>query len=520
MGMYLNPGNEEFAQTIESDYVDKTGMIALINKTINKKHKLTCISRPRRFGKSYAAQMLCAYYDHTCDSHSLFDGYEISKDESYETHLNQYQVIYLDMTNILGKTKPENLVQFIEHSIETEVLAVYPSVKKGTSFDQTLLNTVETTNTKFIVIIDEWDAPIRETPKISEVYLNFLRMLFKSSGTTSKIFAAAYMTGILPIKKTKGQSAISDFDEYSVLEPLEFAPFTGFTEEEVKRICAEKQMDFEKAKKWYDGYTIGDEQSIYNPYSVMRAMRSRKFQSYWQKTSASENLEILISINKDGLQEDIIKLIAGEELQVYTKGFNNDFEKFRTKDDVLTLLIHLGYLSYNSDTGRVRIPNEEIRFEFNELLRTTDQAQLVNLIKASEQLLADTFAGNGDAVAEAIKKVRDTNYAPAHYNNEQSLRYAVKFAYIICIDRYMKVEELASGKGLADIVYIPKPTTALPALVVELKWNESANSAIKQIKAKNYPAVLQNYVGEIILVGINYSEKTEKHTCKIEKISK
>ena len=524
MGMYLNPGNEEFAQTIESDYVDKTGMIALINNTINKKHKLTCVSRPRRFGKSYAAQMLCAYYDHTCDSHSLFDGYEISKDENYTTYMNQYQVIYLDMTNLLGKTKPENLVQFIEDSIATEILAVYPNVKKGMSFDQTLLNTVETTNKKFIMIIDEWDAPIRETPEISEKYLNFLRMLFKSSGTTSKIFAAAYMTGILPIKKMKGQSAVSDFKEYSVLNPGKFAKYTGFIEDEVKQLCEQKGLDFDKTKKWYDGYSFGSETSIYNPFSVMSAIDTGEFESYWKQTSAAENLitymEVEIQKEKSELQAKILKLVAGENLEVDVSNFNNDCENFNSDDDVLTLLIHLGYLSYDKNTKRVRIPNEEIRTEFNKLLKKDKYTKLAELINRSEQLLADTFAGNGDAVAEAIEKVRATNYAPAHYNNEQSLRYAVKFAYIICVDRYMKVEELASGKGLADVVYIPKPTTALPALVVELKWNESANSAIKQIKAKNYPAVLQDYVGEIILVGINYSENTGKHTCKIEKISK
>jgi len=524
MGMYLNPGNEEFAQTIESDYVDKTGMIALINNTINKKHKLICVSRPRRFGKSYAAQMLCAYYDHTCDSHSLFDGYEISKDENYTTYMNQYQVIYLDMTNLLGKTKPENLVQFIEDSIATEILAVYPNVKKGMSFDQTLLNTVETTNKKFIMIIDEWDAPIRETPEISEKYLNFLRMLFKSSGTTSKIFAAAYMTGILPIKKMKGQSAVSDFKEYSVLNPGKFAKYTGFTEEEVKQLCEQKGLDFDKTKKWYDGYSFGSETSIYNPFSVMSAIDTGEFESYWKQTSAAENLitymEVEIQKEKSELQAKILKLAAGENLEVDVSNFNNDCENFNSDDDVLTLLIHLGYLSYDKNTKRVRIPNEEIRTEFNKLLKKDKYTKLAELINRSEQLLADTFAGNGDAVAEAIEKVRATNYAPAHYNNEQSLRYAVKFAYIICVDRYMKVEELASGKGLADVVYIPKPTTALPALVVELKWNESANSAIKQIKARNYPAVLQDYVGEIILVGINYSENTGKHTCKIEKISK
>ena len=462
MGMYLNPGNEEFAQTIESDYVDKTGMIALINNTINKKHKLTCVSRPRRFGKSYAAQMLCAYYDHTCDSHSLFDGYEISKDENYTTYMNQYQVIYLDMTNLLGKTKPENLVQFIEDSIATEILAVYPNVKKGMSFDQTLLNTVETTNKKFIMIIDEWDAPIRETPEISEKYLNFLRMLFKSSGTTSKIFAAAYMTGILPIKKMKGQSAVSDFKEYSVLNPGKFAKYTGFTEEEVKQLCEQKGLDFDKTKKWYDGYSFGSETSIYNPFSVMSAIDTGEFESYWKQTSAAENLitymEVEIQKEKSELQAKILKLAAGENLEVDVSNFNNDCENFNSDDDVLTLLIHLGYLSYDKNTKRVRIPNEEIRTEFNKLLKKDKYTKLAELINRSEQLLADTFAGNGDAVAEAIEKVRATNYAPAHYNNEQSLRYAVKFAYIICVDRYMKVEELASGKGLADVVYIPNCT--------------------------------------------------------------
>ena len=466
MGMYINVGNSGFAEILNGDYIDKTSLIAIMNARIHiSDEKFVCISRPRRFGKSYTAQMLCAYYDCSCDSHALFDGLEISKDASYQTHLNQYQVIYLDMTNLLGKTKPENLIQFMEESIEEELLAFYPDIQKGKSFDQTLLNAVECSRKivdgeekkyKFIMIIDEWDAPIREAPKISEQYLNFLRMLFKSSGTTEKIFAGAYMTGILPIKKTKGQSAVSNFDEISILDPLEFAPFTGFTEEEVKKICSEKQMSFEEAKKWYDGYTIGDAKSIYNPYSVMKAMRSHQFKSYWRRTSASENLEILISINQDGLQEDILKLIAGEELQVDTEDFNNDFENLATKDDVLTLMIHLGYLSYDANTGYVRIPNEEIRTEFNKLLRSKKQTQLVSLIRSSEQLLNDTFDGNGNAVAEAIRKIRETNYAPMHYNNEQSLRYAVKFAYIICIDRYLKVEELPSGKGLTDVVYIPK----------------------------------------------------------------
>ena len=539
MGIYFNPGNSAFAITADSDYVDKTGMIAIINKRINKKHNLFCISRPRRFGKSYAAQMLCAYYDHTCDSHAMFDGREISKDEGYQAHLNQYQVIYLDMTNLLGKTKPENLVQFIEDSVETEILTAYPDVKKGMSFDETLINAVERNNMKFIMIIDEWDAPIRETPEISETYLNFLRMLFKSSGTTAKIFAAAYMTGILPIKKSKGQSAVSDFDEYSILAPKEFAPYTGFTEEEVRELCEEHSVDFRRMKYWYDGYSVGDVQSVYNPYSVMKAIRDKRFDSFWRYTSAADSLLTYINVSikdndTDGLQESILRLIDGETLEIDSSGFKNDVREFSSRDDVLTLLVHLGYLAYRREeeiiplgdgdiiektTEYVSIPNEEIRREFKKLLPKAEHEKLRELLYHSEQLYKATLDGDEAAVAEAIKAVQHSNYAPTFYNDEQALRYVIKFAYITCVDKYLKIEELPSGHGIADVVYLPQKRTD-PAIIVELKWNKSGEAAIRQIKSNDYPAILKNYVGEIILVGIDYHEKTDEHSCRIEKISK
>ena len=153
MGIYLNPGNSGFAEIVSDDYVDKTGMIDLINRKINKPQKLICISRPRRFGKSYAAQMLCAYYDHTCNSHSLFDDKEVAKTEHYEDCINKFNVIYLDMTNLLGKVKPELLIDFIQESVTEELLAEYPKIKRGSTFDQTLINTVESGNPKFIMII-------------------------------------------------------------------------------------------------------------------------------------------------------------------------------------------------------------------------------------------------------------------------------------------------------------------------------------------------------------------------------
>ncbi len=519
MGTYLNPGNSGFKRILKGNYVDKTGMIGLVNERIETSNNLICISRPRRFGKSYAAQMLCAYYDHTCNSHSLFDDKQVSKTEYYGDCINKFNVIYLDMTNLLGKVKPESLIAFIEESVTEELLAEYPKIKRGSTFDQTLINTVESGNPKFIMIIDEWDAPIRETPQITKDYLLFLRMLFKSSNTTSKIFSAAYMTGILPIKKDKGQSAVSDFDEFTVIEPGEYSEYIGFTENEVRNLCDRYHMSFEKAKQWYDGYTFSETQSIYNPYSIMKAMQKRVYRSYWQQTSAAENLETLININKDGLQEDILKLIAGEQIVVNTNRFKNDFATFTSKDDVLTLLIHLGYLVYNSETRRVRIPNEEVRFEFDDLLQNAQHTGLARLVQNSEKLLQDTLNGNETEVVNAIVRVRNTNYAPMFYNNEQALRYVIKFAYIICIDYYLKVEELPTGHGIADVVFIPKRDTSLPAMIVELKWNETADSAIQQIKEKRYPTILEGYVGEMVLVGINYNEKSKKHSCKIEKIN-
>jgi hypothetical protein len=530
MGTYLNPGNSGFAEMLQSEYVDKTGLIRLINSSIGTKKKLTCISRPRRFGKSYAAQMLCAYYDKTCDSHGLFADYSIASDQTYEKHIGKYDVIYLDMTNIIGETDPEDIVAYIKRNIIEEIKAAYPKVKIEEGFAATLVNLVEHTKNQVVMIIDEWDAPIRETPEIESKYLKFLRMLFKSSGTTSRIFAASYITGILPIKKDGSQSAISDFEEYSMLEPRGFAEYVGFTEDEVQRECERLDKSFSNMKKWYDGYTVGECRSIYNPYSVMQALATGQYKSYWKKTSAAETLMTYIDMDQDGLQDDIARLIAGESIVVDTDSFSNDVETFACKDDVLTLLIHLGYLtyeevddSYDDDgqlAGLAKIPNEEVRSEFEKILRKSKHTSLIQLIKRSDQLLSDTIAGNTEAVARAIQEVHDSEYAPTFYNNEQSLRYVVKMAYLSCVDQYSKVEELPSGHGIADVVFVPKRTSSLPAMVVELKWDKSAAGAIQQIKTNGYQRILENYCGDVILVGINYDKKTKDHECEIEFHSK
>ena len=526
MGNYLNPGNKGFVRIVHSRYIDKTGLIGLLNKRIDTMDNLVCVSRPRRFGKSYAAQMLCAYYDHTCDSHELFDRYQVSAEAGYAEYLNHYNVINLDMAGVVSdaiknKKAISDIPMRLSEAIRKELVEFCPQIKNQDNLSNCFTECVELTGKKFIFVIDEWDAVIREAKGDAEAqrtYLSLLREWFKNGNFTPKVVAAAYMTGILPIKKDGSQSAISDFKEFTILNPGEFTPYTGFTEAEVQELCGEYGMDFELARIWYDGYDFANVGSIYNPYSVMETMKSGEYESHWQKTSVAENLVTYINMDKEGLQADIIKLLAGEHIKVNTRGFKNDFENFSSKDEVLTLLIHLGYLSYDKTTKRVRIPNEEVKLEFTDILENPKHTRLAGLIQTSEQLLADTLAGKEEAVAEAIEKVRETNYAPQYYNNEQALRYAVKFAYIVCVDRFMKIEELPSGKGSADLVFVPRRDTAYPAIIIELKWNRDEAEALGQINEKNYAAVLEEYVGEIVKVGLNYDVESKKHSCKIEKI--
>ena len=527
MGTYVNPGNQAFRRISDPNYVDMTGLIRLINERVGGADSLVCISRPRRFGKSYAAKMLAAYYDCSCDSRELFDHKSISRAKSYREYLNRYNVVCLDITNFVSQARAvgrplREVPQMILDALREDLRRVYPDLPSRNTLNDELLYCAEGSDGKpFIFIIDEWDAMIREAKKdvdAQSAYLNLLRGWFKNMNFTPKAVAAAYMTGILPIKKDGSQSAISDFHEYSMLYPGEFAKFTGFSETQVKRLCRKNGIDFESVKAWYDGYELTGEHAVYNPYSVMSACREKACRSFWNTTSASEAMTDYINMDFDGLQETVAQLIGGAEIEVNPSQFQNDFERFRTKDDVLTLLIHLGYLSYNSRKGTAHIPNEEVRDEFRSFLGNDQVGEhWRKLIDRSRRLLNDTIKGDAEAVAAALEEIRGENYAPQFYNNEQSLRAVIKYAYLAAIARYVKIEEMPSGKGIADIVFIPGTFSRLPAMVVELKWNRSAGGAISQIKKKNYSGVLTPYAGNILLVGINYSERTGRHTCEIER---
>ena len=527
MGRYVNPGYQAFKRIAGPEYVDKTGLISLMNDRIDSDDCLVCISRPRRFGKSYAAKMLAAYYDCSCDSHGLFKDKKIADTADYEKTINQYNVICLDISGFVSYARREkkqlsDIPSSIAQAVKEEILALDPEAPGEKSLEDCLLHCIEQPGGRsFVFIIDEWDALIREAKddwNAQTAYLDLLRGWFKDTTFTPKVVAAAYMTGILPIKKDGSQSAISEFDECSMLSPGDFAEFVGFTEKEVQRLCAGGSIDFEQMKAWYDGYDIDPVGSVYNPYSVMKALKSGKCRSYWRKTSAAESLISYINMDFDGLQELIARLIAGDMIHVNTVSFQNDFVSFENADDVLTLLIHLGYLTYDEKEKTAHIPNEEVRGEFEQFLaQKRVNTGWVSLIKRSQKLLDDTVAGRNDEVAAAMSEIRQEQYAPQFYNSEQSLRAIIKYAYIAAVGQYVKIEEMPSGRGIADIVFIPTAYSRLPAMVIELKWNKASGGALEQIKEKGYAASLKPYKGNLLLVGINYDDKTGKHTCLIER---
>lgn len=521
MGMYINKGNNGFRMIRNSEYVDKSGLINVINRTLFTEWRFSCVTRCRRFGKSMAAKMLAAYYDCTCDSRELFADLEIAKDPSFEKHLNKYRVIYLDMTDFITKFKDGSIVRHIDEELKKEVCDTYPEMTFEKSYDlmDCLMRIAMATNDRFFFIIDEWDAICREFDpgtEAMESYLNWLRRLFKSVNAMD-VFAGAYMTGILPVKKYKTQSAMNNFIEYSMVTPRNMARYFGFTKDEVKSLASKFGMDFDELVKWYDGYQIGGEQSMFNPNSVIQALYSDWCESYWGKTGAYDTVSTYICMNFDGLKDDIIYMLSGGRCKVNPTGFQNDMSIIRTKDDALTVLIHLGYLAYDRRTMECYVPNYEVAGELTHAVETTNWTPVIRALKQSEDLLNATLEGDEEAVAKGIEAAHDENTSILSYNNENSLACVLSIAYYAARNNYIVHRELASGKGFADIVMIPRKNVDSPALLVELKYNRDADAAIDQIHRKQYPAKLEEYEGNLLLVGVNYDKETKTHSCKIEK---
>ncbi len=524
MGLYINPGNEAFKISLHDDiYIDQSGILAFTNNRIGKRKRYLCVSRPRRFGKSLTAEMLTAYYDRSCHSEALFQGLEIAKDETYEKNLNQYDVFSVNVQQFLrGAGKPERLVSYMEEQLLEELREMYGALYE---FPMTNLPTALASlfakdgreKKGFIFIIDEWDCIFREAPKnkqAQKVYLDFLRDLLKDR-TYVKL---AYMTGILPVKKYGTHSALNIFDEFSMTEPKGLAKYIGFSETDVMHLCEKYHADFDEAKRWYDGYGFKQTGHIYNPKSIVDAMLENSFQSYWVSTETYEALRVYVDMNFDGLKDAVIAMLGGLGCKVDIGTFQNDMTSFSGRDDVLTLLVHLGYLAYDEEDHTVRIPNDEVRSEFLRAVKVSGWNEVADAVKASEYLLEATLNMDVEAVAEGIDAVHSSSMSILSYNDENSLSCVITLAYYSAKKDYMMIREMPAGKGFADIVFLPRKHCDKPALLVELKWNQSVKGAIDQIKRGEYARALSGYKGRLLLVGINYDKKSKIHQCAMEEI--
>lgn len=518
MGIYLNPDNTDFQEALNSEiYVDKTELIRHTNSKIRTTNKYICVSRPRRFGKSMAGDMLVAYYSRGCDSKEMFSKYKISADPCFEKYLNKYNVIHINMLDFVSKGNS------ITESFDYLSKRLIHEIKKENGdvdcFDWNDLMSVlaEVFNEKrvpFIFIIDEWDCIFREYKNDTEgqiQYLDFLRRILKDQSYV----ALAYMTGILPIKKYGKHSALNMFIEIAMTNAAPIQEFTGFTENEVRRLCDEYKKDFNEVKRWYDGYTV-DGESIYNPKSVVEALTRGAFRNYWTATENYEALEEFIFRNEDGLRDTVIKLLAGEKKKIDPSTFNNDMVTFNSQDDVLTLLVHLGYLTFDSETYEVAIPNYEVSEQFASTIRNKDWAEVSKSLKVSDELLQATLNCDAEKVAQLVSDSHSENTSILQYNDENSLACVLSIAYYSARKDYILHRELPTGKGFADLVFLPRIGRTLPALIIELKKGHSAEEAVQQIKDNNYLHKVSEYSSDVIFVGINYDEK-KGHTCIIEK---
>ena len=525
MGRFLNPGNGGFQRIIkDAVYVDKTGIIGYLNQWIDTSARFVCVSRARRFGKTVAARTIRAYYDNSCDSHELFAPYAIAQDPSYETHINKYDVIGLDVQSFFQVSQDsKTFVARLAAAVRSELCEKWPNI---TGLDEmtlpdTLVAVHKETGARFVFVIDEWDAVFRFCPNddaLQKEWIHFLRDLFKQEDMDG-VVALAYITGILPVKKYKTQSSLNQFEEYTMLRPLVLEPFVGFLPSEVDALCEKFGMDRAEAAEWYDGYMFPHEHHVYNPNSLAQAMAYGEYGSYWTQTDSFESLLDYINADLDGIYDDVMCLIGGGRVNVETGSYDNSFTVPKCKDDCFTLLTHIGYLAYDEDVSQVFIPNEEVRMAFRAALKQCSWPDAIKPYQRSRKFIQSILAEDNNTVARMVEETHQNMTSVLMYNNENALSCVISVLCFFAENQYKVIREFPTGKGFADIVLLPKKRITGPAMVIELKFKQEVKAAIDQIHENNYPDSLKDFYGELILVGISYNKK-KAHDCVIERFER
>lgn len=526
MRVYVNPGNNKFIEDLHSlVYVDKSEMVADLSAYMCTNQKYICVSRARRFGKTMMTNLLSAYYSKGCDSRAIFEGLKLGMRNGWDRYLNSVNVIKVDLNEIYGTCvrngKRNETIKFLNHEVVAELSEQFPTVeiKEGDDLRNAIVAVFKQTGETFAIFIDEYDIILREENDESELlkdYLSLLNSLFKGDAAGNAI-SLAYLTGILPILREKVQSKLNNFKQFTMLDPGRFAPYFGFTEDEMDELCAKHGMSIDECREMYDGYSFPGVEHIYNPKSVVEAVDNKKVRSFWTLTSASEAVTYYINADIDGIQDDIRTLIEGGQVEVDANNYQNDVKEFATKDEVFTYLVHLGYLAYDIDAKTCRIPNKEIRQEWIRIMKNSKKFDKVRqVIEASMNLIKATERGDEATVAAALDEAHRRISSHLTFNLESSLQTAILQAYFYACQDYIIIPELPAGDGFADVAFIP--TSYLhPAIIVELKRGGDPQVAINQIKSRNYAHVFARHPGKgVAIVGISYDKGENKHRCKIE----
>ena len=522
MGMYLNPPKSIFSQYLNDDiFVDKSDIFRHLNAWCTTSRRYICLTRPRRFGKSMMTDMIAAYYGLDHDSHDIFDGLKVAKIDAYAQYINRYAVVSFDAQSFRDNVEnPLDFVPSIHKRIGSEFRARWPEWTDSTMTLPRMMQEVYAhTGTQFVVLIDEWDSIFRRDKNNTaacKAWIQFLRSMFKSAEARSYL-ALAYITGILPIKKYDVESSLNVFSEYTILDTHPLEPYFGFTEEEVAALCAQYQMNLNEIMRWYDGYRLSSDISMYNPKAVVEALARKRCSVYWTQTGAFDVVMDYVNMNFDGLHDAISQMLMGDRIPVKTGGFNTSLE-LRDRDDVLTALIHLGYLTFDWETKTAWIPNEEVRNVLEDAVTKSGWKNVMENIRRSRDFMDAIECGDTREAASLLESIHDALSVPLHYHSEGDLTATLLHACYVARENYLFYRELPSSRGYADLILAPTMVHAHRPIIFELKLDTSTDSAIRQILQRRYfdTPVLKNYHGDVLTVAMMYDRKDKQHRCAIE----
>lgn len=519
MALYLNTNGayKDFQMLAYDKYfVDKSAMIEKVNERIKTKNRFLCITKPRRFGKTSALNMLGAYYGKGYPSKEIFDKLNISRSRSYEAHLNKYNVISFSLNELSGRGNTyEDYIGRFRAILENDIREAYPEFADK-EFGS-LSDLLTATGDEFIFIIDEWDYIFSHDlyQENQSDFLEFLRNLLKDK----PYVALAYMTGVLPIKKYSTGSALNMFKEYTMLNDSCFEEYFGFTEEEVGMLCdRQSKLALIEISEWYNGYTTMDGTKIYNPRSVVCALEDGCCRSYWTRTGKMDEVLFFLKYDIGEVRDDVVKMVnhmsvRAEIKREYAAGQGSP----ANKKEIYSAMIIYGLLSYHE--GELCIPNKELMIEFENALEDDDFGYVAELVRNSAEVLNATLDKQEETVVSYLHNIHNSEIPVLKYNDENSLSCVVTLAYLSARNKYKVEREEKSGKGFADFIFYPRKKN-LPGIIIELKADSTPEAAIMQIREREYCEKLKKEdIENILLVGISYDTVKKVHQCRIEEVS-